>query len=157
MVTAESVTRAVIVHLAPREVPALETYLQAYRADPGMIRHLDGRTSDEATGFGGLAEAITPYVLPIAEAAVAFIAASAGEALLVESGTRVKRWVSRRFRRESPTITAVEAARVAALSPEQLQLVRDAAYRQARAMRLAESTANTLADAVVGSLVTGSE
>ncbi|WP_433222157.1 hypothetical protein ACQP00_22700 [Dactylosporangium sp. CS-047395] len=158
MVTVPAVTRTVIERLAPAELSVLETYLTAYEADPGLVRHLKPRSGDDATGFGGVDASLTPYVVALASSALTFVAAQAGEAARAAAGERIRRVVDWAFRRGvDPVVPELPAASVAALTSDQLDEVRAVVYRKAREFRLAESTSKNLADAVVGTLVTSVE
>ncbi|MGY3516516.1 hypothetical protein ACVMYR_09405 [Micromonospora sp. PTRAS2] len=153
MIDVEFLTRSMVRRTAPDELAAIEIYLKAYRANPAMVRRIGQGGADDATGFGGLDSSITPYALAIASSVITFVATEAGEAIRAESSDRIRLWVKRIFNRSSPEgAAAVEMSIAASLTPEQLQLVRDAAYRKARSMRLSEATASNLADALVGSL-----
>jgi hypothetical protein len=158
MVTVPAVTRIVVGQLAPSELSALDTYLAAYAADPGLVRHLKPSSGRDATGFGGIDGSITPYVVAVVSSTLAFVAAQAGTAARSAAGERIQRVVDWAFRRTVDRVAPqLPAQRAATLSPAQLDEVRAAAYRKARDFRLAESTAKNLADAVVGALLSGVE
>jgi hypothetical protein len=154
-VTVPAVTRTVIERLAPAELATLDTYLAAYEADPGLVRHLRPRSGDDPTGFGGVDGSLTPYVVAIVSSALTFVAAQAGEAARSAAGERIRQLVNRAFGRALDAVAPeVVAQQAATLTMAQLDEVRAAAYRKARDFRLAESTAKNLADAIVGALAT---
>lgn len=153
VITVSSMTRQVVSGLAPAEIPVLDTYLAAYEGNPGLVRHLDGRVLDEATGLGGADASLTPYVVGVASSVLTFVAAQFMDAARAETGERIRRLIGRAFGRSlDKAAPAVTADQLHALTPAQLQQVRAAAYGKAKDLRLAESTAKNLADAVVGCL-----
>lgn len=158
LVTVSAVTRTVIEQMAPTELTALHTYLAAYEADPGLVRHLRPSSGDDATGFGGIDGSFTPYVVAVVSSTLTFVAAQVGEAVRSSAGQRIGRAVDWVFRRTVDRVAPeVQVQRAATLTPAQFEEVRAAAYRKACDFRLAESTAKNLADAVVGALMTSVE
>lgn len=158
VITVSQLTKRIVAEIAPHELSTLDTYLAAYDADPAVVRRFNRAAHDEATGLGTIGTTLTPYVLGVVSSTLTFLSAQFVDAVRAETGNRIRRGVARLFARtldRSPAI--VSAERVRSLTPAQLEEVRAAAYAKALDLRLAESTAKTLADAVIGSLVRSGE
>jgi hypothetical protein len=155
VVTVSSITRRVVSELAPAELPVLDTYLAAYEADPGLVRHLGSRAPDEATGLGGIDASLTPYVVGVASSVLTFVAAQVADAARDEAGSRIRRLVGKVFGRTADRVVPapeITAEQLRALTPALLRQVHAAAHGKARELGLSESTAKNFADAVVGCL-----
>jgi len=139
-----SLGRGLVLYLAPEELPLYPSLLSEFHGGKrgrGRKRSSD----DQLLGFGA-AEAmtmITPVILTFSR--------GFWEALIEETAGDPMRRLADCVRAHLPGHD--EAGRVPPpLTPEQLQLVRTVAEREARQLDLSEKRARLLADAMVGVL-----
>ncbi|MGW0809285.1 hypothetical protein [Nonomuraea sp. NPDC002799] len=148
----------VLERAAPEELVLFKENAAEFFRDPGALRAAQGR--DEPVGFGLDLAMMTPYALVVAVPVVQFLLTTMAEAVAEEYAGHVVGAVRRRFRRSGrpgPSASEEPAQVEGAPEPltaEQLERVREIAFRAARGVRLDEGRANVLADAVVGGLVT---
>jgi hypothetical protein len=134
---------------APEELAVFPETAEEYFDDPQAV--LDPKRRDEAVGFGLDAALLTPFVLAVATPVIQFLVATVGDAVLEESKPLVARLIRRLFRRADQA--SEPADRAAPLSVDQARQVREIAYQRAKGLGLSENQATTLADSMVGSLL----
>ena len=158
-ITVASMARLVARDVAPAEDAALTTYLVAYERDPAMLKQLERRRRDEATGFGGLDGSMVPVIVSVVSTTLTYVAQQVTEAVRTESSAWIQRTVGRLFRKAKDEAVAPVAtpAELAALTPAQLQSVRAVAHDKALSFGLDERSAANMADAVVGHLAVNRE
>ncbi len=147
------VTRIVVSEVAPQEMVVFGINSRAYFRDPaGTLKAAagDGGGSQERMMGAGGAEVVvllTPFALAMVQGALSsFIGAFAAN-LADGSGTAVRTWLSGLFGRGGgDTDTEPESA----LTPDQVEWLREEAYRTALRAQVEESRARLLADALAG-------
>jgi hypothetical protein len=149
---AVDLARDLLGRLAPEELPLFAVTSELYRRNPAAVEAQAG--SDEMLGFGAeIITAMTPVVLSIAGAVVNVLIEQVREAAKDESEGVVRSMVHRLFRSFGAPAGSAEP-RPVTLTRDQLRAVRQAALDRARALKLPDSDAQLLAEAVVGSLAT---
>ena len=162
------VARDAVAQLSPQELPLFVASSRAFFKDPDAIQ-VDGRDEMIGFGVGEAAGMISPVVLAVTLEVVRSVAEQIKETLKEESGGLTAEWVRLVFKKyrpsqkeeqvsggtdikaESPKTKAASAL-PAPLTPQQLAAVRQAALKKARQLKLPESKAKILADAIVGDL-----
>ncbi len=144
------ISRDVVAEIAPEELPIFDENKEHYLRDPdGAAARQEGR--DEALGFG-LPDAV-PFVAPVVVAVVSEVVKSVARSVLdavkKEAGVAIAEWVKKLFKRFRHDEDGPPS-----LSREQLLEVRNVAVEKALALRLSRDRAETLADALVGTLAT---
>ncbi|MGW0843342.1 hypothetical protein ACWD26_24980 [Streptomyces sp. NPDC002787] len=153
------VARAVISRVAPEELVLFGMNSRAYFRDPaGTLEKAagDGGGSRESMIGAGGAEVVvllTPFALAMVQGALSsFIGAFAAN-LADGSGTAVRRWFGGLLGRTDGAETADgpgEADADSALTPAQVEWLREEAYRTLLRAELREAQARLLADALAG-------
>lgn len=141
-----------VTQLAPEELPLFRAASQAFQQNPKRV--LNGQqVRDDMLGFGlgEAAELLTPVALAVASGVVTFLLAELTKAMNAENAALMQDTVRRLFKRPHAQVQTTDNA-LPTLTTEQLAQVRSIALKQARQMKLAESRANVLADAIVGKL-----
>jgi hypothetical protein len=146
-IRAAELARAVVARVDPIQAETLEEDLVDYVRDPDLVlrRPLD---RDHRGGFdlAEIGSGLATFALPVAIAAVQYLAGAAVEAVQQETRPRLIAWLRRLFHRGTP------AAVPARLSPEQIDDVWQKVYENALALTGKDRKARTLANAVKGSL-----
>jgi hypothetical protein len=160
------VARAVVVQVAPHELPLFRATSEAYLEDPERV--LDEKSRDEMLGFGPAAAVVflTPAVLEVAKTVVGFLWAQTRDALKDASSDAIDKRVKELFQhfgagaapkgggaQKGDGAQAAGGAE-AGLTKDELIRVRDVALQKGRELKLADDQAALLADAVVGGLAT---
>jgi len=112
-------------------------------------------------GLGDAVELLTPAALAIVSSVLTFLVAEMTKATKAESASLIQERVRQLFKKFQPSVN--NPANNAAvnqqgkqrlhLTTEQLTQIRAIALKQAQQMKLSETRAKMLADAIVGSLV----
>ena len=146
--------KQVLAEVAPEELAIFDETAEEYHQDPQGVLSASGR--DEAVGFGLDLAMLTPYVLAVAGSVLGFLLDTVGDAAKTESKPIITDLVHRLFRRgkddEKGKAEQEKAEPTPGLSPEQAAQVRDVAMARAHDLKLPESKARLLADAIVGGL-----
>lgn len=143
------IARQAVERAAPEELPIFADTAADYFRDPR--RALSPQRRDEAVGFGVELALLTPYALAVATFAVHTVTAILSKAAVAE-GTPIARNLIRRLFHLPGGPPDSSPPR---LSQEEARQVRDATVAHAQALGLTGPQADLLADAVIGSLVTG--
>ena len=139
-----SVGRELVSHLAPEELPLYPSLLSQFQGATGG-RERKGSSNDQLLGFGEaeIVTMITPMILNFTS--------SFWQALMAEAAESSARGVIEYVKTHLPGHH--EAGRAPRqLTPDQLQLVRTVAEREARRLDISGKRAGLLADAMVGVL-----
>lgn len=144
--------REEVARLAPQELPLFRATSQAYFRDPdkGLLNQ---KVKDDMLGFG-VGEAVTlltPFILPVITAAVAFVAAEVKKHLQDEATATITDLVKRLFRRPGHAESTKKDTDIS-LTAEQLAGVRQAALEKALQLKMPQEQAVLLADSLVGRL-----
>ncbi|WP_326575757.1 hypothetical protein OG889_10000 [Streptomyces sp. NBC_00481] len=147
------VTRIVVSEVAPQEMVLFGMNSRAYFRDPaGTLKAAagDGGGSKESMLGAGGAEVVvllTPFALAMVQGALSsFIGAFAAN-LADGSGTAVRTWLGGLFGRGDGEADAETGD---ALTPDQVEWLREEAYRTLLRAELRETQARLLADALAG-------
>ncbi|HKS46409.1 MAG TPA: hypothetical protein VJT49_15110 [Amycolatopsis sp.] len=138
----------VLERTVPEELQILAETAEEYFADPQAV--VRPKRRDEPLGFGVDIALAAPYVLAAVTPVVHYLASVVADGVKDAAADVVAERVRRLFRRAGARPAAGESL---ALGPEQVHCVRDAAYRHAVALGMPGDQAASLADAVVGSLL----
>ena len=138
-----SIGRELVSRLAPEELPLYPSLVKQPQ-DPKHGRGGKASSEDQLLGFGA-AEAMT-MLTPV----ILTFTGSFWKALVAETAQDSAHGVVEYLKAHLPG--RHEPAAAAPLTPDQLQLVRTVAEREARRLDISESQAGLLADAMVGVL-----
>lgn len=141
-----SLGRELVSHLVPEELPLYPSLLSQFQGGKGGRKH-KASSDDELLGFGGaeLVTMLTPVILNFTSCF--------WQALMAEAAEGSAQGVLAYVRSHLPGHH--EAGRgPGQLTPDQLQLVRTVAEREARRLDMSGKRAALLADAMVGVLAT---
>lgn len=161
-----NLAREVIAEVAPDELGLFSDRCRAY------FRRWGGRGRDPlAMGLETWTSVATFAVLSTVQSVLVFVAAEFEKGVEEEGASTIRAWIKRGFRRlgpadaessESATVAVGtkkghpaghgEEPRVVPLTREQLIRVREHAYEQAVAFKVAPGQADKMADAIVGRL-----
>jgi hypothetical protein len=146
------ISRELVTQLAPEELILFRATSQAFVQNPKrVLARADAR--DEMLGFG-LGETValfTPAILAVASAVVNFLITEVAKAARTEGASLIQETVRKLVKSlRSPVETQDDQH--PGLTTAQLAQVRAIALQQARQMKLSDTRANVLADAIVGSL-----
>lgn len=144
------VSQEIVSQLAHEELPLFPYMLKTFKSHPLALD--TGESKDEVLGFGidGAVNVITPVVLAVVLDVVNQLTGELGSSV-VKGGWKATRLAVRRvFGRDRECADGD----VPKLSAPQLERVRLLALARAKDLKLSETRANLLADAIVGSLVT---
>lgn len=139
-----SIGHELVLQLAPEELPLYPSLLSQFQGAKGG-RGRKRSSDDQLLGFGA-AEAMTMLTPVILSFTSGF-----WKALVAEAAKPAAHGVLEYVKAHLPGRRGA-AAGVPALTPDQLQLVRTVAEREAGRLDIAESQAGLLADAMVGVL-----
>jgi hypothetical protein len=144
--------KQVLADVAPEELAIFDETADEYHQDPQGVLSATGR--DESVGFGLDLAMLTPYVLAVAGSVLGYLLDTVGEAAKKESTPLIGDLVHRLFRRgkADEKDAAEPATPKETLSAEQAAQVREIALARAHDLKLPESKARLLADAIVGGL-----
>jgi hypothetical protein len=153
--------KQVLAEVAPEELAIFDETADEYYHDPDGVLSASGR--DESVGFGLELALLTPYVLAVARSVLGYLLDTVGDATKKESTPLITDLVHRLFRRgqsheqdEDKDKRGDEREQPHqdhdVLSPEQAAQVRAVALARAHDLKLSESNARLLADAIVGGL-----
>lgn len=158
-----ALARDIVAGIAPQELPTFRAQSEAYFQDPaGALESQAAQEEMLAFGAGGAATFLTPAVLAVTTTVVNFAVEAVKESIKDESKELIGDAVGKMFKKLQPEEKKEGAGKkgkepeLVALTPDQLKKVRELAYGQALQLRLSESTAETLAESLVGSLVLAS-
>jgi hypothetical protein len=149
--------RDIIAQTAPQEMPLFRANSEAYFKDPDKT--LAGQKGkDEMLGFGSgeVVVLLTPIALTVVAEVVKFIVEEVKKSVKDESSSLISETVKKVFKKFRPEQKKDDKKTPPALTPEQLERVREIALQKARQLKLSEARAKLLADAVVGSLAVSS-
>lgn len=146
------ISRDLITQLAPEELPLFRATSQAFQQDAKcVLASQDGREEMLGFGLGDAVALLTPAVLAVVSGVVTFLLAEVAKATNAASASLIQETVRRLFKStRSPAQTSTTP--LSTLTTEQLAQVRSIALKQARQMKLSETRAKVLADAIVGKL-----
>jgi hypothetical protein len=143
----------VLQHTAPEELVLFDETAEEYFADPQRVLEATGR--EEAVGFGVDMAMLTPYILAVATPVIQLLASMVAEAVKKEGQGSVNRLVRRLLgwgdAGPSPALEQPDA-HPAALTGDQLALVRSVALERGTVIGLPPDQANLLADAIAGGI-----
>ncbi|MBV8096490.1 MAG: hypothetical protein JO110_25260 [Acetobacteraceae bacterium] len=140
------VGRAIIVAVAPQELPLFRPISEAFFKDPGRARPR-GRGRDDILGFGTVeASLLTPVVLTMVTHVGMFLVEEIGKGVAAATGAIIQEQIKRLFRREHGAIS---------LQPKQLAEVRRIALATAQEFSMPDANAKQLADALICQLTIG--
>lgn len=145
--------KQVLADVAPEELAIFDETAEEYHQDPQGVLSASGR--DEAIGFGLDLAMLTPYVLAVAGSVLGFLLDTVGDAAKTESKPIITDLVHRLFRRgkdDQKGKPETPDEPTPGLSAEQAAQVREVAMARAHDLKLPESKARLLADAIVGGL-----
>ena len=149
----EELAKQVLAEIAPEELAVFEETAEEYHQDPQGVLTATGR--DEAVGFGLELALLTPYVLAVAGSVLGYLVTTFSDAAKSEAKPAITDLVHRLFRRgdggEKATHDPPDKAEVN-LTAEQAAQVRKVALARAHDLRLSDSNAHLLAEAIVGGL-----
>jgi hypothetical protein len=139
-----SISRELVSHLAPEELPLYPALLGQFQGAKGG-RGRKGSSDDQLLGFGGaeVVIMITPVILSFTRG----FWEALGEQAAQDSVHGVVEYVKAHLPRHDKV-----GQEQAQMTPDQLQLVRAVAVREARRLDISEKRAALLADAMVGVL-----
>jgi hypothetical protein len=146
--------RDIVADVAPQELPMYRAqraaYLKASRKAPKSPK-----SRDQVIGFGRDAAAVflTPAVLALMTVVVDFVVDLVKEAAKDQAKAYVSETVQGVFRKLRPTGVQEPHENLFALTPQQLDKIRELISAQALQLRLSERTARLLADSITGQLV----
>jgi len=149
----EEFAKQVLAEIAPEELAVFDETAEEYRDDPQGVLTATGR--DEAVGFGLELALLTPYVLAVAGSVLGYLVTTFSDAAKTEAKPAITDLVHRLFRRGDgdgkATHDRPDQAKVN-LTAEQAAQVRKVALARAHDLRLSDSNAHLLAEAIVGGL-----
>jgi hypothetical protein len=143
------VTRALIVRVAPQELPLFRASSERWFADHGgELRRGRGQ---EVLGFGAEAAVVllTPVALGVVSDVLSYLAVDYAKGVAPRGLAAVRAALRRLFRVVPEEGVAAEAP---VMTGEQLARVRSVAFERAIALDLPEAKAALLADALLGAL-----
>ena len=149
----EEFAKQVLAEIAPEELAVFDETAEEYRDDPQGVLTATGR--DEAVGFGLELALLTPYVLAVAGSVLGYLVTTFSDAAKSEAKPAIADLVHRLFRRGDAAGKAAQGQQdesSANLTPEQAARVRKVALARAHDLKLSDSNAHLLADAIVGGL-----
>lgn len=147
------VARDIVAQTEPGELPLFRAISTQYFKRPAeALKNQSGR--DELLGFGPgeMVSLLTPAVLVVMTQVVTFLATEVRQSVAEESASLINEQVRRMFKKFRKEGTRDEPGPVP-LTLEQLALVRTQAYEKFLQLKLSDTRANSLADAVVASLI----
>jgi hypothetical protein len=152
------ITRNVVLQVAPEELEVFELLLTEYFQDP-RAPQVSTAAADDPLGFG-LSEAlvaVTPAAATVVSTVLSHLITETIKATKGDSETAVKARLKtlRRGTRRAGEPAASESKEVAPLTREQMEQVRNMARKQALAIGISAGLAETMANALVGSLTLG--
>jgi hypothetical protein len=146
------IARDLVGQIAPHELPLFRATSAAYlrRAARSLKTH---GARDEMLGFSTGTEPtfLTPIVLVVTHAVVEFVSTSIRASTTADHGKLLDEQVRIVFRQYRPPGSADQQP--PALTPAQVAQARQLAFQKACQRNLAEARAETLADALAGSIV----
>jgi hypothetical protein len=150
-------TRDIIAQTAPQEMPLFRAHSEAYFRNPDKAL-AEQKGKDEMLGFGSgeVVVLLTPIALTVVAEVVKFIVEEVKKSVKDESSSLISETVKKVFKKFRPEQKKEDKKTPSALTPEQLERVREIALQKARQLKLSEARAKLLADAVVGSLAVNS-
>jgi hypothetical protein len=156
--TLELAQKAVL-EIAPQEKRAFSAVSEAYFKDPEGTLKGDGG-GDELIGFGiGEVALLTPVILEVASAVVAFVTSISQKALEDALKESIKKESSGFFEKFVKFVRRIlkydqpqKTLSLPPLTSEQLIQVRQLAFEKAILLKLDDNQASLLADSLVGSL-----
>jgi len=155
------VARELVLQLASQELPLFRANSEAYFKNPDKAL-AEQKGKDDMLGFGSgeVVVLLTPIALSVVTEVVKFIVEEVKKSAKDESSALISHTVKKVFKKFRPEEKkkdhdkkADEKKTPPALTPDQLERVRDMALKKARQLKLSEARAKLLADAVIGSLV----
>jgi hypothetical protein len=155
--------RKMVESLAPQELPIYKANSKAYFADPSKA--LEGtKQKDEALAFDVAAAGatfLTPVILAVVSEVIKHLVDAVKETVKTEGATLLSETVSKYLSRLRPSATDGKSgeepeAEEYRVSSEELETIHRLAYDRAIGLNLNESSARTLADSLVGSIVIAS-
>lgn len=132
---------------APDELVLFDETAEEYFADPDGVLRPHGK--DEPVGFGVELVLLTPYILAVVTPVIQLLVDLFGEAIRRDGQSSASGFIGRLLGRPAVGSTG-SAQQPAALTPDQLGLVRTVALERARGVGLTDDKAGLLADAIAG-------
>ena len=148
------VARDIVAQTAPQELPLFRATSAAYFKKPDQaLKNQTGK--DEMLGFGTgeLVSLLTPTVLIVVTEVVTFLTVEVKKAVATESASLISDQVKKLFKKFHPEAEK-EQSDPAPLTREQIARVHKLAYERFLQLKLSETQANRLADAITASLIT---
>jgi hypothetical protein len=152
---ATDVARDLVGQLAPEEMPLFRATSEAYLKDPQKVLK-EHTGEDEMLGFGTgeVVSLLTPVALAVAVEVINFVTSEITHSFKAESAVVIAVLVKSVFKKYRATLEKEARPTSSPLSSEQLREVHAIAFTKARQLNLSEAKAKTLADALVGDLIT---
>ena len=151
----EGAAKQVLAEVAPEAVAVFDETAAEYHQDPQGVLTATGR--DEAVGFGLDIALLTPYVLAVAGSVLGYLITTVSDAAKAEATPAITDLVHRLLRRGDGSGKPTQDEQDVNLTPEQAAQVRKVALARAHDLKLSESNAHLLADAIVGGLDVATE
>lgn len=133
---------------APEELVLFDETAEEYFADPDGV--LKARGKDEAVGFGVELVLLTPYILAVVTPVIQLLVDMFGEAIRKDGQSSAGGFIGRLLHRPAAGSADSSDRPPAALTADQLGLVRTVALERARGVGLTDDKAGLLADAIAG-------
>lgn len=143
----------IVAQIAPQELPLFRATSTAYFKDSNkLLKHQTGK--DEMLGFG-IEETVslqTPTILFVMAAVVTFVTEALKESL-VECSADLNSHRTQKMFKKFRSFPQNDASNPSPLTFQQITQVRKLAYERSLQLKLSDTQANILADAVVATLV----
>lgn len=148
------VARDVVAQVAPQELPLFRATSVAYFKNPEKALKQQ-RGKDEKLGFGGgdVVTLLTPIILTVMTEVVTFLTVEVKKAVAAESASLISDQVKNLFKKFHPEGEEGQHD-PAPLTREQIARVHKLAYERFLQLKLPETQANRLADALTARLIT---
>jgi hypothetical protein len=147
------VTRDIVAQIEPGEIPLFRAISMQYFKKPAIaLKNRSGKDELLGFGIGDAVSLLTPAMLIVMPQVVTFLTAVVKQSVVEESESLINEQVKRMFKKFRTEGTKEEHV-PASLTREQLALVRKLAYEKFLQLKLTDTRASRLADAVVASLI----
>jgi hypothetical protein len=146
--------RDIVAQIAPQELPLFRATSAAYFKNPEKaLKKQTGK--DEMLGFGAgeMVPLLTPVVLAVITEVVTFLTVEVKKAVAAESASLISEQVKNLFKKFHPE-GEIGQRDPAQLTHEQLARVHKLAYERFLQLKLPETQADRLADAITACLIT---
>lgn len=147
------VARDIVAQTELGEIPLFQAIsIQYFKKPDTLFKKQSGKDEKVGIGIGETISVATPAVLVVMTQVVTFLAGEVRKSATEESTSLINEQVKRMFKKFRKDESKDEPAPLT-LTYEQLTYVRKQAYEKFLQLKLSDTRANRLADAVVASLV----